>query len=398
MLDRGGGDRLGAENAKTRVDCFDKLNILSIVNRIKVITAIWLIGVSSSPLFGYLGSFEQNDGYHTPNIVTGYQNENDTGVIPSAGIAGDVSFYRQNLPSNGFISWVPNSAYPTTSNDPSHGPDVTRYNAGQFGVTSGGPGGVGVDIADDSGLWRAVAGGRLVEDAGAPFYSGSTTLERDHIIGWRYTGARTGSNVLDVLAGEGDLMYDYSFDSRDLAGYAPNATGSHEVSMSFWFCPTDFDDTYGDNVFGLAVRDNLGQSLIEFGYTGDNRVQYRVGNSSLWQTTSHVAGASGWSNAIVEVNTLTNVTSFSLRAWNDGGSFLGTRTAILSDVAIGVEAGSLDTLRWSAKGGVFDNDTLDRAEKNTFDDFEFTVTPVPEPGSALLMAMGGLLALRRKRR
>jgi hypothetical protein len=368
------------------------------MNIIRVTLATWLMGVSPSLLYGYLGSFEQSDGYHTPDIVTGYQNENDTGVIPSLGISGDVSFYRQNILANGLISWVPNSAYPTTTNDPSHGPDVTRYNAGEFGVNSGGPGGVGTDIGDNTGLWKAVTGGRLNEDATAPFYPGTTPFDRDHIIGWRYPGARTGSNVLDVLAAETDLVYDYSMDSRDLAGYAPSATGSHEVSMSFWFCPTYLDDTYTDNVFGLAIKDNLGQSLIEFGYTGDNRVQYRVGASSLWQTTSIVAGIDGWSNAFIEVNTLTNTASFALRAWNDGGMYLETQSNVLTDVAIGLDAGSLETLRWSAEGGLLDEGTGDQAYKNTFDDFEFTVAPVPEPGSALLIALGGFLALRRKRR
>jgi hypothetical protein len=101
-----------------------------------------LFGIASvvlTPLaHGYLGGFEQSDGYHTPNVLAGYMDVNGTGVIPTGSIAGDATFYLNNDSQNPLIDWVPSSAYPTTANDPSHGPDVTRYNAGQFGLNSGG--------------------------------------------------------------------------------------------------------------------------------------------------------------------------------------------------------------------------------------------------------------------
>ena len=346
---------------------------------------------------GYLGGFEQSDGYHTPNVLAGYMDVNGTGVIPTGSIAGDATFYLNNDAQNPLINWVPSSAYPTTANDPSHGPDVTRYNAGQFGLTSGGPGGVGVDIADNTGLWRAVSGGRLNEDAAAPNYSGTTSLDRDHIIGWRYPGARTGSNVLDVLAGEQDMIYDYSLDSRDLAGSAPSATGSHLVAMNFWLCPTYFDDSYSSNVFGLAVKDSLGQQLVEVGFTGDNRIQYRVGSSSLWETTNVIAGVEGWSNVSMQIDTASNRVSLNVMGWDDISMSLGSDVSLLNGADLGVDAGSLETLRWSAEGGLLDAGSGDTAYKNTFDDFEFSVQAVPEPGSAILIGLGLIAGWRRRR-
>ena len=203
--------------------------------------------------------------------------------------------------------------------------------------------------------------------------------------------------MLDVLASEVDLTYDYSLDSRDLNGLAPTQTSQYRTTMSFWFCPTDSDDGFADNVFSLSLRDQTGQSLLEFGYTGDNTLQYRVGNSSLWQTTTVNVGTHGWSQAVMTVDAFTNTASFSAVAWDDGTGSL-TSHDFIADVALGVDAGSLDTLQWNTKGGVLDAGAGAVAHKNTFDDFQFNAVLVPEPGSAWLVALAGLATLRRKRK
>ena len=344
----------------------------------------------------YLGSFEEEDGYHTPVTVTGYMNVGGLGEIASLSIAGDAVFYNGD-PSNGLISWVPPAATPNSAGDGTHGPDVTRYNAGAFGINNGGVGGVGTDIGDDTGLWQAVSGGRINEDAAAPNYNGTAVQARDHIIAWRYPSPHSGDQVLDVLASEVDLTYDYSLDSRDLNGLAPTQTSQYRTTMSFWFCPTDSDDGFADNVFSLSLRDQTGQSLLEFGYTGDNTLQYRVGNSSLWQTTTVNVGTHGWSQAVMTVDAFTNTASFSAVAWDDGTGSL-TSHDFIADVALGVDAGSLDTLQWNTKGGVLDAGAGAVAHKNTFDDFQFNAVLVPEPGSAWLVALAGLATLRRKRK
>lgn len=349
------------------------------------------------PGFAFLGGFEESDGYHTPNVLAGYLTVDGFGLMPTLNFAGDAVFYNGD-PLNGFINWVPPSATPNSSGDGTHGSDVTRYNAGLFGSNNGGPGGVGTDIADDSGLWRALAGGRLHDDADAPDFNGTAIQGRDHMIAWFYPAAREGQQVLDVLASDVDMAYEYSLDSRDLNGTAPAATSAHEVTMSFWFCPTDSDDGFAGNVLGLAMRDDLGQSLLEFGYNGDNELQFRVGGSSLWQSTGVLVGSHGWSNAIMVADTYSNTVSLAVAAWDDAGGSLGPQTSLLSGAGVGFDASAVETLRWAAEGGLLDAGTGAVAYKNTFDEFEFNVLPVPEPGSAVMAAAGLAIGLRRARR
>jgi len=361
-----------------------------------ILAAALLALALPTPVLAYLGSFEEGDGYHTPVTVTGYMDVSGRGLIPSLSIAGDAVFYNGD-PSNGLITWVPPAATPNSIGDTTHGSDVTRYNAGAFGVNNGGPGGLGADIRDDTGLWKAVVGGRINDDAAAPNFNGSEAVGRDHIITWRYPSPHDGMQVLDVLASEVDLIYDYSLDSRDLNGLAPNLSSEYRTTMSFWFCPTDSDDGFADNVFSLSLRDNTGQSLLEFGYTGDNVLQYRVGSSSLWQTTAVNVGTHGWSQAVMTVDAFTNTASFSAQAWDDGTGIL-TSHDFISDVDLGINAGSLETLRWNTKGGVLDAGAGAVAYKNTFDDFQFNPVAVPEPGGACLLMLGGLISLRRRRK
>ncbi len=342
----------------------------------------------------YLGSFEEGDGYHTPITLTGYLNVGGRGEIATLSIAGDAVFYNGD-PSNGLINWVPPAATPNSQGDFTHGPDVTRYNAGAFSGNAGGAGGLALDIRDDTGLWQAVSGGRINDDANAPNFNGTETQGRDHIIVWRYPNPHDGAQVLDVLASDVDLTYKYSLDSRDLNGLDPTLSAGYRTTMSFWFCPTDSDDGFAENVFGLSLQDSTGQSLLEFGYTGDNTLQYRVGASSLWQTTSVNVGSHGWSQATLTVDAFTNQASFSAVAWDDGTGSL-TAHDFITDVDLGVDANALESLRWSTKGGILDAGGA-VAYKNTFDDFEFNAVAVPEPQGVWLLAIGALGALRRRR-
>jgi hypothetical protein len=347
----------------------------------------------------YLGGFEEWDGYHSPVSTSGgYINNGGIGLITGLGIAGDANFFLNNNPGNGYITWVPQGALPHTTGDATHGPDVTRYNAGQFGTNAGGPGGIGVDIRDDTGLWSAVSGGRLDEDANAPVYNGTLASGRDYVIAYRYTNARTGIQVLDVFADEVDMTYDYRLDSRDLGGQTVSSTNNNQVTMSFWFCPPDTDDTYTANTLGLGVWDANGQRLIEVGYTGTNQLQYRVGNSSLWQTSAVTVGSFGWSQYSLVVDTAADTASIEARAWDDNTSSLGSVQTILSTSTLGLDGQAFEKLRWSAEGGVLDENTGDAAYKNYFDDFQFTAAVVPEPGSALMVALVGLTLVSRRRR
>jgi len=344
----------------------------------------------------YLGSFEELDGYRTPF----------NGNILSLDLAGDAKFYLNNLSANGFTGIVPSSTFPNTMGDLTHGPDLSRYNAGTYGTNAGGPGGTATDISDNSGLWRAQMGGRLNEDIGGTLannyqYLGNTggipfQQNRDYVHAYRYTGARTGSQVLNFLAQDTDLRYDYSLDSRDLGGMNPNSTAGSIVTLSFWICPADADDTDPENVLGLTLRDSMGQSVFEVGYTGENILQYRMVGSSNWVNTGTVAGSTGWSEISLTLNAAADTISLSARGFDDGTSTLGGVDSILSSAALCLDAAALTELRWDVQGGALNNGAL--SFKNFFDDFNFSVAPVPEPGSALCVLCGLLFLFRRSRR
>lgn len=344
----------------------------------------------------YLGSFEENDGYRIPQ----------NGVISSLGFGGDAMFYLNNNAVNGFTGIVPASTFPNTLGDISHGPDLSRYNAGAYGINGGGPGGTASDIADNSGAWKALVGGRLNEDLGGTLangfqYLGNTgglvfSQNRDYVHAYRYTGAHGGSQVLNFLAQDTSLQYDYALDSRDLGGTNPSATLASIIAMTFWFCPADTDDTDAGNLFGLTLRDALGQSVFSVGYTGENVVQYRMtGSGGSWISSASQVGTQGWSEMSVVLNTQSDTVNVSVRAYDDLTATLGSSVSILTGQSLGVNADALTDLRWDLRGGTLDNGAV--SYKNYFDDFSFNVAPVPEPGSALGVVLGSLILIRRRR-
>lgn len=348
---------------------------------------IWAITLLLSgvalPTLAYLGSFEESDGYRIPGA-------GGSGSILSLNFAGDAQFYLNNVPANGLTGIVAPGTYPNTLGDNNHGQDLSRYNAGQYGTGGGGPGGTAADIADNSGLWRALAGGRLNEDIGAPVYQGGQ-FQRDYVAAYGYTGAHSGSQVLNLLAYDQDMRYSYSLDSRDFDGTNPLSTSDMRIDLSFWTCPTDADDgiAIGANTVAMSFRDSIGQILIDVGYTGDNLLQYRVGGAATWQTTSISLGTQGWSEITLSLNTFANSVSLSARGFDDNNSILNTSTTVLTDELFGFDTANVTEIQWSAT----DVDGF----KNFFDDFNFNLTAVPEPGSAVLVLLAGLVGMRRRR-
>lgn len=335
----------------------------------------------------YLGSFEEQDGYRIPI----------NGQILSSFLVGDAQFYLNNIEDNGYTGVVPLGTFPNTYGDGTHGVDLSRYNAGEYGTNNGGPGGTAADITDNSGLWRALAGGRLNEDVAAPYYYGNN-FTRDYVHAYRYPGARTGAAVLNLLASEVNLSYAYTLDARDFNGITPSANGASLIQMAFWLCPSDWDDDDTDNILSLSLVDAANQTVFQVGYTGDNMLQYRVSGGS-WQTTAYRMGTAGWSEVIVILDPVNNTAGLVTSAYDDFSSTLGPQTYVLANQLLGLDAGALTGLQWDLRGGTLNNGAA--SFKNYFDDFNFTLSPVvvPEPGSVLLLGLAiVMLVMPRKRR
>jgi hypothetical protein len=139
----------------------------------------------------------------------------------------------------------------------------------------------------------------------------------------------------------------------------------------------------------MSFKNTLGQTLVELGYTGDNLLQYRVGGSAVWQTTAISLGTQGWSEVQLTIDTYENSISLAARAYSDTNSTLDPSVVLLTDESIGFDTADLTEMELAA----MDVDGF----KNFFDDFNFNLLAVPEPGSALLVLLAGCFAMRRRR-
>lgn len=342
-------------------------------------TILWPLGARA-----YLGGFEEQDGYRVPL----------NGQILSSNLPGDAQFYLNNNAANGYTGVVPLGAYPNNLGDSTNGPDVTRYNAGQYGTNGGGTGGTAQDIPDNSGLWQALSGGRLYEDATAPYYYGSQFI-RNQIVAYRNTTPHGGSQTLNLMASSQSLSYLYTMDSRDFGGLSPASTAGMQTQMSFWVKPTDWDDQDTGNIFGLSLLSAANQPMFEVGYTGDNRLEYRL-TGGAWQVTSYSIGTLGWSEITVVLDTQHNTATLELNAYNDSSSLLGGNAIVLSSQAIGVAGGALTALQWDLQGGTLPNGAISYI--NSFDDFSFSAAAVPEPQAMVLMLAAAFLLCAPRRR
>lgn len=325
------------------------------------------LAIITSSAQAYLGDFEVADGYlgvlspvvSSQNLGTDWQD--GTGFVPATlGYSGTMSEYMRG------------------------GPDVTRYNAGEYGVNGGGPGGSAADIVDNNGLWVDNNGGRLTVDA-------SNGASPFNYVTAHGGAAKSGTSFLAIRAIDANLNYDYHVDSRDLGGVNPDTIAGGVYEMGFWFCPGQVIGSGGttDNIFGLAFKDDAGVAGVSFGYNGQGTIQYNLGGGALWTDTAVAVGANDWSYASITFDTTTDQASMIISAWNDTLGVLGGPVNVFSNSSMGVDMASLELLNW----------TLDATmDKNFFDDTSMTFTPVPEPSGVLLIGLTGFLVRFRRRR
>lgn len=312
-----------------------------------------------------LDSFEAADGYHISlnGGVASSQILIDAGEFTLNGYLPTAEYYNVTL-----AALAPDFRY---------GPDVSRYNAGAY------TGGLPLDIQDNSGLWTSVYGGRLVEDDfGGPWdgwgsdYAAATSVK-----------AHSGLQSLALRAMDDRIVYGYALDAQER-----NATAS-SFQLSFWLDPSADDNGFDSNVFDLALNDASGTSFIELGYSGSDFLQYRLHGQSSWNTTDLHLGNNGWSEISLLINTETDSFSLSSQSYDDTQGTLLADRKLIADAAMGIHPSQMSSVSWNLEGGYLDGTSMDSA--HYFDDFN--VVAVPEPGTALLLALTGLGLLRRRR-
>lgn len=332
-----------------------------------LLTVLLLLAAGGSHAWAYLGGFEQSDGYHISL----------NGGIASSQVLVDAG----ELTMNGYLPTAEYSGIGTALAAPDfrYGPDVSRYNAGEY--TSSLP----LDIRDGSGLWMPVYGGRPVEDDFSAPWDGWGS---DYIAATS-AKAHSGTQSLAMRAMDDLLIYDYAIDSRDLV---PSTTA---YQMSFWLEPSAADNSFQNNVFDLSLKDDSGLSFIEIGYSGDDFLQYRLLGDSTWTNTQFQFGNGGWSELSLSIDADTGSFSLSGQRFDDSTGTLDSMHDILSNAALGIQPGTLRTLSYQLQGGYLNDASLNEA--HYFDGFSFTSVPVPEPGSTLLVALSTLGLFRRRR-
>jgi hypothetical protein len=346
----------------------------------------------------YLGSFEESDGYSFPGFDAG-----DARLIKSEFLEGDAWYFFDNNNDGDPVPWVPGGVFPNAP-DLYHGPDVTRYNAGEYGE---GTTAVARDIIDNSGLWTAVSGGRLNEDADAdlhlyvPQYYDDTLPfnpafdHRDYILAYGPTvndkvRAHSGEAVLNVVAMNEPLQYRYALDSRDFGGTAPSTTGNSVITATFQIAPSGADDALLSNMLQLGFLDERGNEILNFGVTGDNKPQFRFNGNKDWKTASDIAlSTTGWNEVTVTIDLFSNLTSLWITPEN------GKLTSIFEGVPLAADFLGLAQLEFGLQNS---KDPLQN-DNNLYDDFKFTVvTPVPEPSVLAGTALAAVLHGTRRRR
>jgi hypothetical protein len=201
--------------------------------------------------------------------------------------------------------------------------------------------------------------------------------------------AHSGLQSLALRAMDDRISYGYALDSLERAATASS------FQLSFWLDPSADDNSYGSNVFDLVLNDVSGAAFMELGYSGSDFLQYRLHGQSSWNTTDLHFGNKGWSEISLLINAESDTFSLSGQGFDDTQGTLLADRKIISDAAMGTHPSQLNSVTLNLQGGYLDASSTDSA--HYFDDFTFMAVSVPEPGSALLLALSGLVFLRRRR-
>ena len=330
-------------------------------------TLLLIISAVCTTVQADLGGFEATDGYHISlnGGVASSQALIDAGEFTLNGYLPTAEYYNVSLAA--------------VAPDFRFGPDVSRYNAGAYA------GGLPLDIKDNSGLWTSLYGGRQVEDDfGGPWdgwgsdYAAASSVK-----------SHSGQQSLALRAMDDRIVYGYTLDSLEKAATASS------FQLSFWLDPSADDNGNVSNVFDLALNDTSGAVLFELGYSGSDFLQYRLHGETDWNTTDLHLGNNGWSEVSLLINTASDSFSLSSESFDDDQGLLMANRTLISEAAMGIHSSQLNSVSFNLEGGYLDAASMNSA--HYFDDFNMMVVAVPEPGSALLLALSVVGLLRRRR-
>ncbi|MEM8864500.1 MAG: PEP-CTERM sorting domain-containing protein [Planctomycetota bacterium] len=268
--------------------------------------------------------------------------------------------------------------------------DVSKYNAGQYGVNAGG--GSFVSITPGTGLWQKLQGPLFPTTGlagGVAYATGHQNYDR--------TNPYTSDQALVITTNAdgwtaGPQEYSYTLDSFDLGGVSPAATGGTTIDISFWSC---------SRVFGSGEGGGLGPGTIGNAvsfYDSTGALGFSVGYQQPGVTTDVAATNVGvWNPSTVTINpSIYHRWDVSLDLGTQTVSIdifeSGTLTNLVSSAPLINPMSDFTELRFLGTPGVTNNKIW------SLDDFGMTVQRIPEPATALLLLLGsfGLLGQRRR--
>lgn len=276
--------------------------------------------------------------------------------------------------------------------------EVAKYNAGQYGTNNGGPGNGAMLIPDNSGLWTGISGTRHPNTSPITGSTAYATAHQNYDRVAHNTQAQALVMTTNVDGWSGQtLEYDYRLDPRDLNGLDPMQTAGRIVRLTFWWCAQIFGfgdggglgaGTIGDTVKFLDNSGNVGFTLglIQPGNSTDY-VGWDTG-SGFHADPQMIAGSfSRYSKWDVLFN-LTNQTVSA--SYQDGEG--GTIYSLLNDVGLAAPMSNFTHLRIASTPGINNEKRL------ALDDFNFSVSQIPEPPTILLVILSMLFTLAAKPR
>ncbi len=224
--------------------------------------------------------------------------------------------------------------------------DVSTYNAGAYGTNANGPGGTATPITPNDGLFVKYDQGNVSDGYGE--------LVAHHSLGHSGNAAL----VLRSSAGFGDtggdgVDYAYSFDNRDFGGVSPTMITSGTIAMDYWMKPqTSFFQT--GTVTSTAFLNSAGDTIFAVGTVGqgifDARPFIEYQDASGWHVTSILGNNTSYDHIMLSFDLDSNTVSFSYYA-----SLTGVTTLLASDVAAAAPIDNLSGIHFTAQANTEQN-------------------------------------------